>query len=212
MTSNFAAVACMIAVSGLFGAAQPQPKQPPKPSEQQARPDDEHPPAGHPVIPRPSADWPKAKAEDVGTVDAIIAAYYESTGGDRGQARQWERFRSLFYPEGRLMAARPGADGSAAAAVLTVTDYVNANQKYFEKRGFYDKEVARRTESFGNIVQVWSTYESRQTKDGAEPYSRGIASLQLLKDGSRYWILNVVWDFEREGNPIPEKYRTTPKD
>lgn len=188
---------------GLLGAAQP--KQP-----------DTQPnvPSGHPQIPIPKVgeNWPKAKPDDVSSVDAIIKAFYEAPAGGPGQARDWDRYLSLFVPDARLIAARPGAEGAAGAMFLPAPDYVEANKNYFEKGGFWDKEVGRRVESFGNMVQVWSTYESRHKSADSAPYLRGINSIQLLKDGSRYWIVNVFWDFERPDNPLPAKYIGTPKE
>jgi hypothetical protein len=170
-------------------------------------------PAGHPPIPlpKPAADWPKAKADDVGSIDAILKAFYEAPAGAPGQARDWDRYRSLFVPDARMIPARPGTEGASGAYYLPVSDYIEANKKYFEKGGFADKEVARRIESFGNIVHVWSTYESRRKADDPAPYIRGINSIQMLKDGDRYWIINVFWDYERPDNAIPEKYLTTPQ-
>lgn len=167
---------------------------------------------GHPVIPAPAEDWPAPQAEDVASTESIIAAYYASTAGEPGQPRDWNRFRSLFLPRGHLAVARPRGDGSTGAFVLTPDDYVQANQKYFEKGGFLDREVARRSESYGNMSHVWSTYESRRSKNDPAPYSRGIASFQLLKDGNRWWIVSVFWDSERPDSPIPEKYTQTVKE
>ncbi len=169
-----------------------------------------HPPGGHPTIPKPADDWPKADAADVGSMDAIMAAFYEATSGEPGQPRQWERYRSLFLPGSRLVAARAAGDGTSGAFFLSPDEFVEANRKYFEKGGFFDKEVARRVESFGYIAHVWSTYESRRTRNDASPYVRGINSMQLLKDGDRWWIVNVFWDYERPGAAIPDKYLQTP--
>jgi hypothetical protein len=57
--------------------------------------------------------------------------------------------------------------------------------------GFYEKEIARRTEQFGNIAHVWSIYESRHNEDDPEPFMRGINSIQLFNDGKRWWIVNI---------------------
>jgi hypothetical protein len=65
-------------------------------------------------------------------------------------------------------------------------------------------------ETYGAIAQVWSTYESRHKADDPEPYVRGINSIQLLKDGDRWWIVNVFWDFERPESPIPDPYLKSP--
>ncbi len=167
---------------------------------------------GHPVVPGTAENWPKANGADVASIEAIVGAYYASTAGEAKQPRDWDRFRSLFLPDARLIAARPRGDGSAGAFFLTPDDFVGANRKYLENGGYFEREVAQRVESFGAIAQVWSTYESRRVKDAPQPYARGINSFQLLKDGNRWWIVNIYWDFEREGTPIPEKYTRSAKD
>lgn len=197
---------CSLAFVALAGFTQPadQPAQTPT--------IETHPPAGHPMLPKPGDDWPQPKAEDVASIDAIVAAYYASTSGKSGEPRDWNRFKSLFHPQGRLIPAHPVGDGSATAFFLTAEDFAQQNDKYFKKSGFIDREVAKRVEQYGNIAQVWSTYESRRGQENSDPYSRGIASIQLLKDGGRWWILNVAWDYERPDNLIPEKYRQSPKE
>lgn len=186
--------------------------QPATPGDGDAPGVDNHPPAGHPTVFKPGDDWPKAKAEDVSTLDAILGAYYASTSGTRGAARDWTRFKSLFHPQARLIPARPTGDGGAGAFFLSPSDFAEQNDKYFRKSGFVDREIARRTESFGNVTHVWSTYESRRGAEDGSPYARGVASVQLLKDGGRWWIVSVFWDYEREGMKLPDKYLSTPKE
>jgi hypothetical protein len=175
-------------------------------------------PAGHPQVPPQvtpgpgAADWPAAQPEDVASLDGIIKAYYASTSGPKGQAREWDRYRSLFAPDSRLIVARPGPGGGAAAMFLSVNDFVEANKRYFEKGGFFDKEIARRTETYGTIAHVWSTYESRHSESEAQAYSRGISSIQLLKSGDRWYILNVFWEAEQPDVAFPEKYLSNPKE
>jgi len=79
-------------------------------------------------------------------------------------------------------------------------------EPYFAEHGFFEKEIARRTEQFGHIAQVWSTYESRHNADDLEPFMRGINSIQLFHDGNRWWIVNIYWQQESAEDPIPTKY------
>lgn len=188
---------CLVSTFVLAGVGVVQPVQ--------DQPAEEHPPAGHPSVPAPAQDWPSAKPEDVSSIDAIITAMYASTAGESRQPRDWDRFRSLFLPDAKLIAARPRPDGSCGAIFLGVNEYIEQNQKYLEKGGFTDNELARRSETFGNVTQVWSTYQTSQNKN-TKPYVRGINSIQLLKDGKRWWIVSAFWDFERADNPLPEKY------
>jgi hypothetical protein len=84
-------------------------------------------------------------------------------------------------------------------------DYVRGAGAYFQQHAFYESELARRTEQFGNIAQVFTTYASRHDPKG-KPFERGINSVELLNDGTRWWILSISWDSERPDNPIPAQY------
>src|SRR3954468_11238869 len=124
--------------------------------------------------------------DDVSSIDAIINASYEVISGPAGKARDWERERSLFFPGARLIptAMKPGENESGLTPqYLDVDAYIARVEPFFGEKGFYEKEVARRTEEFGRIAQVWSTYESRHNENDAEPFMRGINSFQLFNDG-----------------------------
>jgi hypothetical protein len=150
-------------------------------------------------------DWPKAKPADVSSVDAILASLYEVISGPAGQPRDWTRFRSLFIADARLIPTRHNKSGNGAdVAIFTPEQYQERAAPALEK-GFFERGIHNTIESFGDIVQVFSTYESRHTKDG-QPFQRGINSIQLLKDGNRYWIVTIFWDGETPTTPIPAKY------
>jgi len=65
--------------------------------------------------------------------------------------------------------------------------------------GFFEREAARSTETFGQIVQVFSMYESRHARGDAEPFQRGINSIQLVN-------VNVLWRAEDASLRLPERY------
>jgi hypothetical protein len=114
--------------------------------------------------------------------------------------------RSLFVPGARLIPAVASASGGASARVLDVDAYIERGGANLEKNGFFEHEIARKTDSFGNISILFSTYESRHASADPAPFARGINSIQLLKDLDRWWIVTVYWDSERPGNPIPAQY------
>jgi hypothetical protein len=147
-----------------------------------------------------------ARPADVETIDGIVAALYDVISGTAGQARDWNRMRSLFAPEGRLMAVGPRPDGSFALRTMTVDDYIARNSKAFATMGFFEREAARSTELFGQVAHVFSTYESRHAGADAKPFQRGINSVQLVNDGKRWWIVNLVWRAEDDKLPLPERY------
>jgi hypothetical protein len=145
------------------------------------------------------------RASDTVSPEAIIAALYDVISGPAGQARDWDRFRGLFAIGARLLPAAPRPDGSAPVA-LSPDDYVTRSNDRLVKDGFFEAEMASRTEAFGTIMHVFSTYESRRAKADEKPFARGINSIQLMQHGGRWWIVTVMWDQERADNPIPAKY------
>ena len=156
--------------------------------------------------------WPAAKPADVNSVDAIISAVYDVISGAKGQARNWDRMRSLFLPSARLIPARVvtsvtgGPSTHTDAVILSIDEYIARSSTTMTTNGFFERGIHNDVEQFGNIVHVWSTYESRHDAADPTPFARGINSFQLLKDGDRYWVVNIFWDNERPDNPIPAQY------
>src|SRR5579859_3447209 len=141
--------------------------------------------------------------EDVKSIDSVIFALYDVISGPAGE-RDWARDRHLFMPHARLIRTRKNHDGSTYYKVMTIDEYEAATAPILAK-GFYEIEIARVTEQFGNIAHAFSTYESRHAP-GAPPFARGVNSIQLLHDGRRWWVTAIAWDIEREGNPLPPRY------
>ena len=158
-------------------------------------------------------DWPAAKnANDVDTVEHIVAALYDVISGPAGQ-RDWERFRSLFLPDGRIGVVRPQTPATKDAPAregdtvfLTPGMYAERDDPYFKAHGFFERSIANRVEEFGNLAQVWSTYESRNAKEDKQPFARGINSIQIVYAQGRFWIASVLFDDERPGVTLPDKY------
>jgi hypothetical protein len=151
----------------------------------------------------------KVNPADVESVDAIIAALYDVISGPAGTQRDWERERSLFYPGARLIPTATVAgrnDVELAPQILDVEGYIARVEPLFEKKGFYETEVARCAEHFGSIAHVWSTYESRHDPSDPEPFMRGINSIQLFNDQKRWWIVSIYWQHENAQQPLPQKY------
>lgn len=148
--------------------------------------------------------WPAANPKDVESIDAIVHAVYDVISGPAGE-RDWNRFRSLFAPDGRLEPIFKKPDGTYGHRVMGVEDYAKNGAEYFRKQGFFESEVARRTEQFGQMAVIFTTYESRHAKE-EKPFARGINSMTFYNDGKRWWCLSIVWDSERPDNPIPDKY------
>ena len=148
----------------------------------------------------------EANPADVASIDAIITAAYDSISGPAGEQRNWERERSLYYPGARLIpTAKPAENDDLLPQILDIEGFIARVEPFFKENGFYEKEIARRTEQFGQIAHVWSIYESRHNEDDPEPFMRGINSIQLFNDGNRWWIVNIYWQHESAHHAIPAK-------
>ena len=145
-----------------------------------------------------------ANPADVASIDAIVRAVYDVISGDAGQKRDWDRFRSLFHRDARMIpTGKNPTTGIVGVRALTPEDYIKRNEAFFAKEGFYEKEIARRTEVYGSIAHVFSTYESIQSLSDKKPFTRGINSFQLLNDGKRWWVVTIYWQDATPEDPIP---------
>jgi len=134
-----------------------------------------------------------------------MKAFYDVISGPAGQARQWSRDRTLYIADIRFVAMAEDKNGKPKAQIATHQQFVDAANPILVKDGFYETEIHRVTERFGNIAHVFSTYESRNRLDGPI-IARGINSVELFYDGKRWWIASNIWDDERPDNPLPKEY------
>ena len=152
---------------------------------------------------------PTADPADVESIDAIIGAVYDVISGEAGEARDWDRFRSLFISEGRLMPTGKRPDGSHRYIVWSANDYIETAGAQLVTNGFFENEAHRVTERWADIAHVFSTYNSSHTaadREAGEPFQRGINSFQLMWDGERWWVVSVMWEAEAPNRPIAEEY------
>ena len=157
---------------------------------------------------------PMADPADVESVDAIVRAVYEVISGDVGEARDWDRFRSLFVPDARLIPVSSAEDENGRRTnsinAMSPADFVERTNDSFTENGFYEVEIGNVTEMYGDIAHRFSSYASFQTEEDTEPFNRGINSFQLLNDGERWWVLTIFWQHEGDAGPIPDRYLDNP--
>lgn len=147
-----------------------------------------------------------ANPADVSSLDTILKSIYEVISGDAGVKRDWNRFRSLFYAGARLIPSSKNREGKVTARVITPEEFIERSAPFLEKEGFFEREIARRVENYGNIAHVFSTYDSKHKASDEKPFARGINSIQLFNDGKRWWILTIAWSPETPDTPLPKKY------
>ena len=149
---------------------------------------------------------PAADPADVASIDAIITAVYDVISGDAGEARDWDRWHSLFTEGASLSAVGRRQDGSVGRVIMTPEGWVERSGTVIERDGFVEAEIGRVAEQYGLIAHAFSTYESYRSRADTEPFTRGINSFQLMNDGERWWVVSIFWQGESPQFPIPDKY------
>ena len=142
----------------------------------------------------------------VKTLDNTLQTLYNVISGEKGEERNWELFKFLFKPEAKLIPSGKSKEDLYNVKYMSADDYINTSGQWLVNNGFFEKEIHRSVDIFGNIAHVFSTYESFKSKSDTIPFMRGINSIQLLNDGNRWWIINIYWTQETEENPIPSRY------
>ena len=148
---------------------------------------------------------------DAVSVDSIVAALYASVSHPPGGSPDFERMRGIFLYVGMLVPpVKPGQEIMGADIDGFSSRFQRGEAARKDKGettpGFFEREISRRTDCFGNVCQIFSTYESRHAASDEKPFERGINSIQLVRDGKRWWIASVAWDAEKPDLPIPPPY------
>ena len=140
---------------------------------------------------------------DEAAIGAAVDEMYAMISGPAGP-RDWSRQARAFHPEARQIRTWIGEDGRATFKAMGLADYAADTSPFFAANPFFEVEIGRRIDVFGNIAHVWSAYEARAALDDAKPERRGINSIQLFKDPERGWrIMSMIWDNERAGLALP---------
>lgn len=80
------------------------------------------------------------------SLDAVLPAIYDVISGPAGQRRDWDRFRSLFRPDARMIpVGAPQGETRPRALFVSVEDYIQRVDGLFKERGFFEREIGRAT-------------------------------------------------------------------
>jgi hypothetical protein len=139
--------------------------------------------------------------DDTSSVDKIVTAMYGVISGPAGP-RDWGRFKNLFAEGADMGAIFKNKKGELIYRAFSPDDYIRNNEPYFLKNAFVEKEIHRTTNTYGGLVNVFTTYAF----ESGEEKARGINSLQLVYSANRWWIASLIWLEETPDNLLPKEY------
>lgn len=150
----------------------------------------------------PAAPSAAAACPAADTLDNLIKALDDAVSGPGNKDRAC--VRDLLLPNARLVPVNKTHQGIIAPHILSVDEWIQA----VAQRGsnvFYERQVKVKSEQYGHVAHLWSTYEIRATPDG-KAETRGINSIQAINDGKQWRVLSIEWETEGSAGPIPSQY------
>lgn len=141
--------------------------------------------------------------KDVSSIENITTAALESISGDKGEKRDWKRFRKLFWPTAQLNAIFHKGD-STWLKINTIDEFVSLAGTWYEDNGFKEYKFKNKIEKFGDLAHVFQSYGA-SLADGKE-IERGVNSFQLAFVDNRWWIVNLIWDSETDKHKLTKGF------
>lgn len=143
--------------------------------------------------------------DDFSTIGGVLRTLYDCISGPDG-GQDWERDKAIYHPSALITRTRI-IDGKPIAYCFDFDGFRNATIPLLAGRSFYEVETARKTQIFGQIAHVFSSYLAKDTPESKDVIFRGINMIHLWHDGvigknGRWWIMSIIWDNEREGVSI----------
>lgn len=145
------------------------------------------------------------RQEDIHSIDGVMSALYQVLSGPAGHAREWGRDATLYLGDCRFIWWETDDAGKAHMVNVDHQGAVDRLDAEMVEKGYFVREIHRVSQIWGNMAQIFSTYEARETPDGAVT-GRGVNSLQLVNDGKRWWIMSLTFDEETPGHSIPREF------
>ncbi|NGP89725.1 hypothetical protein [Fodinibius halophilus] len=143
------------------------------------------------------------KAQDA-SADAVIDDLYNTISFSPDNDPDYDAFETLFTQNSRLISV-----GDTSSVTLTPADYKKAMLRQREEGkiiAFKEYELHRKTEQYGPILHLFSTYQAElQTPDG-DTILRGINGIQMMKKDGQWKVVSLIWHEEDKAHPLPKKY------
>lgn len=145
----------------------------------------------------------KDKLFNMTTIQESVTMLYASISFNKDAHPNVDILKELFIEEGKLI-----NNSKSQPMTYSVDAFIEAYSVQLRAGTIWqlrEVEIHALTEEFGSIAHRFSTY-ALFVNNQEEPLSKGINSIQLIKENDRWKVSCLVWDEQKETLPIPEKY------
>jgi hypothetical protein len=131
------------------------------------------------------------------SLDAVIKEMYDSICFERGERPDWSRSDAIYAPGARLVRVNDGGvfEFDLKSYRVDFERMIDSG----EMPSFWEGEIWRDTQQFGEVAHVLSAYETRRSRNG-DVLNRGVNSIQMFRRGGRWLISAMIW--RREGKDV----------
>jgi len=132
------------------------------------------------------------RAEDAPSIARLMDLLYDAISFEEGSEPDWEGLGQVFSDHARITRITPeGTDYLDLPSFVTMIRNLVEIGAY---TSFYEFELSRRVDRFGDVAQVWSTYETRRSRAARDALGRGVNSIQLVREQGTWKVLGLLWD------------------
>jgi hypothetical protein len=133
-------------------------------------------------------------------IDELMRRFYAVISFPEGGAPDWQGMEDLFSSRARITRVTPeGVD------YLDFAGFRNLAEELIEVgafTSFFEQEVARRTDRFGNVLHMASAYLTKVAPEARDYIERGVNSLQWIREGGQWRIVSLCWDVAAPFNQV----------
>jgi len=118
--------------------------------------------------------------------------FYRVISFEEGGCPDWESMARLFSSQARITRVTPEAIDH-----LDLSGFRNMAEELIEVgafTSFFEREIARRIDRFGNVMHIASAYETKISPDAVDYIERGVNSVQLINENGSWKICSLCWD------------------
>jgi hypothetical protein len=141
-------------------------------------------------------------------IAGVLDQLYQVISFEEDSEPDWKGLEQVFSRHVRITRITPeSTDYLDREGFLAMTRNLIELGAY---TSFFELEVARVVERFGDMAHVWSMYETRRNKEACEPLGRGVNSIQLVREDDAWRVIALLWD-ETHADPQLEVKSVFPK-
>jgi rhomboid family GlyGly-CTERM serine protease len=141
------------------------------------------------------------QAVDDPAIERVMKLLYAVISFEEGDEPNWKGLQEVFSKHARITRVTPeGTDHMDVSNFVAMTRNLVDVGVY---TSFYEFELARNIDKFGDIAQVWSHYETRRNRNARDALGRGVNSIQLIREENAWRVLGLLWDETRASTISP---------